>query len=42
MESPKRARSRKRRTQPRGILHTTAPVPDPTAHEQKWINFGKQ
>jgi hypothetical protein len=31
MESPKRARSRKRRTQPRGILHTTAPVPDPTA-----------
>jgi len=30
MEPPKRARSRKRRTQPRGILHTTAPVPDPT------------
>ena len=25
------ARSRKRRTQPRGVLHTTAPVPDPTA-----------
>jgi hypothetical protein len=24
------ARSRKRRTQPRGVLHTTAPVPDPT------------
>ena len=32
MESPKRARSRKRRTQPRGVLHNTAPVPDPTAH----------
>src|ERR1019366_2394090 len=31
MESPKRARSRKRQTQPRGVLHTTAPVPDPTA-----------
>jgi hypothetical protein len=31
MESPKRARSRKRLTQPRGVLHTTAPVPDPTA-----------
>ena len=30
MESSKRARSRKRRTQPRGVLHTTAPVPDPT------------
>jgi hypothetical protein len=30
MESPKRARSRKRLTQPRGVLHTTAPVPDPT------------
>ena len=30
MESPKRARSRKRRTRPRGVLHTTAPVPDPT------------
>jgi len=28
--TPKRARSRKRRTQPRGVLHTTAPVPDPT------------
>jgi len=27
---PKQARSRKRRTQQRGILHTTAPVPDPT------------
>jgi hypothetical protein len=24
------ARSRKRRTHPRGVLHTTAPVPDPT------------
>jgi hypothetical protein len=33
MEPPKRARSRKRRTQPRGILHTTAPVPDPTGPE---------
>ena len=32
MEPLKRARSRKRRTQPRGVLHTTAPVPDPTAH----------
>ena len=31
MEPPKRARSRKRRTQPRGVLYTTAPVPDPTA-----------
>jgi hypothetical protein len=30
MASPKRARSWKRRTQPRGILHTTALVPDPT------------
>jgi membrane-associated phospholipid phosphatase len=30
MESSKRARSRKRRTQPRDVLHTTAPVPDPT------------
>jgi hypothetical protein len=30
MDSPKRARSRKRWTQPRGVLHTTAPVPDPT------------
>ena len=30
MDYPKRARSRKRRTQPRGVLHTTAPVPDPT------------
>lgn len=28
--TPKRARSRERRTQPRGVLHT-APVPDPTA-----------
>jgi len=34
MESPKRARSRKRLTQPRGVLHTTAPVPDPTAQER--------
>ena len=32
MEPSNRARSRKRRTQPRGVLHTTAPVPDPTAH----------
>jgi hypothetical protein len=31
MESPKRARSRKRQIQPRGVLYTTAPVPDPTA-----------
>jgi hypothetical protein len=31
MEPPKRARSRKLRTQPRGVLHTTATVPDPTA-----------
>jgi hypothetical protein len=31
MEPLKRARSRKRLTQPRGVLHTTAPVPDPTA-----------
>ena len=31
MATPKRARSRKRRTRPRGVLHTTAPVPDPTA-----------
>jgi hypothetical protein len=30
MESLKRARSWKRRTQPRGVLYTTAPVPDPT------------
>jgi len=30
MEPSKRARSRKRETQPRGSLHTTAPVPDPT------------
>ena len=30
MESLKRARSWKRRTQPRGDLYTTAPVPDPT------------
>ena len=42
MDSPKRARSRKRRTQPRGVLHTTAPVPDPTgfrlAHVQnRWL-----
>jgi hypothetical protein len=29
--SPKRARSRKRQTLPKGILHTTAPVPDRTA-----------
>jgi hypothetical protein len=28
--TPKRARSQKRRTQPRGVLYTTAPVPDPT------------
>ena len=30
MDPPKRARSRKRLTQPRGVLQTTAPVPDPT------------
>src|ERR1019366_4384884 len=35
MESPKRARSRKRQTQPRGVLHTTAPVPDPTAQQSR-------
>src|ERR1019366_1125867 len=35
MESPKRARSRKRQTQPRGVLHTTAPVPDPTGQNRK-------
>jgi hypothetical protein len=35
MESPKRARSRKRRTQSRGILHTTAPVLDPTLRATK-------
>jgi hypothetical protein len=34
MDSPRRARSRKRRTQPRGALHTIAPVPDPTGHGQ--------
>lgn len=30
MEPPKRARSRQRRIQPLGVLHATAPVPDPT------------
>ena len=48
MDSPKRARSRKRRTQPRGVLHTTAPVPDPTARHPRapdapqrgWCQFG--
>ena len=30
MGEPKRARSRKRRIQPRPVLHATAPVPDPT------------
>jgi hypothetical protein len=44
MEPPKRARSRKRLTQPRGVLHTTAPVPDPTCRgcdsvKAKWRLF---
>jgi len=30
MVDPKRARSRKRRRQPRALLHTTAPILDPT------------
>jgi hypothetical protein len=38
--TPKRARSRKRRTQPRGVLHTTAPVPDPTALRSQYENGG--
>jgi hypothetical protein len=40
MDSPKRARSRKRRTQPRGVLHTTAPVPDPTAPAALMVALG--
>jgi hypothetical protein len=39
MEPPKRARSRKRRTQPRGVLHTTAPVPDPTAQTERRMGW---
>jgi hypothetical protein len=36
------ARSWKRRTLPKGILHTTAPVPDPTVPSAAGVENGKR